>query len=228
MRRATCIVTRATSASSGGTYREEANLSWVTGDVHTIERRRVEANTAHTILWEADSEAGARLAPHVGRREDALPAPLQPCLAQGADVCDRLEVAIAMQEQGIMLHHYRSDAAVYRAADPSAPAPQVEVDPSRIRPRTGREIDVVLSIEVRAQQSPLFLVAASLEQLELLKACERRFLVADRSGELCTLRAAPVTEDIDPDRGVNDDHDVFPGAPCGRNRPAGEPARPDP
>jgi hypothetical protein len=105
---------------------------------------------------------------------------LQQALAERSDFGDRLEVAIAVKEEHIVLDCDLGDAAVDRTAYRSSSPPQVEVDARGFDPRLALELEVYLCVEILAQETPFVLVARALQQFELVKTGEDRFVAVQR------------------------------------------------
>ena len=93
--------------------------------------------------------------------------PFDEALMKRPQVCHGFEVAIAVEQEQVVVDGELRDAAVDRAADGESLPAQVEVDARGRGPGFPGRIQVFLCGQVFAQQGPLLLVAAALQRLNL-------------------------------------------------------------
>jgi DNA-binding beta-propeller fold protein YncE len=128
---------------------------------------------------------------------------LDPTLSQVPHRRDGLEVAVAVEEQQVVVERELRDAAGDRARDVLAAGPQIEVQARRLGPALGAQLDVVLRRQIAVEKVPLALVAAAGEQLELGEAAEDGRGAGERGLQGGT--APGVAQHRNPDRSVDED-----------------------
>src|SRR6266545_6118508 len=152
-----------------------------------------------------------------GERPGSGPSPRQPCLPQGANRGDCLEVAITMQQEDGVIERDLGDATVDRAPNRLADSAQIEENPCRLVPGFSGELQVILGIEIPLQKSPLGLIATSLQHFELMEAGENDLLALESGRERRSSPTGRIAKNVDPNGRINENHAACLAESCDRS-----------